>query len=310
MNVSVKYCPIEKTASTSWKYIFEAIRTEMSFRKIKVEHDVRKADKELYFTFVREPYSRLLSAYTDKLFSANPLHWSVAGRYIVSNFRPNATRKSLQCGHDVTFPEFIKYVINAQATGKHRDGHYIPTHDHCEMCRVPYQYIGHLETISEDMPYLLREMQAPLEYTKDFDSQTIQSNTRNALVLMRAGLEKCIDLDEACRRIWKRWHIRGIISKTQSFPLNSAQTYNISETDFSQVALAALARSDDKEVRKLQKKEALREAYGSISLEDRLELRKVLFLDFEMFGFNPSPDEVFPSTPYQKDPKFSYFDLY
>lgn len=310
MNVSIKYCPIPKTASTTWHGIFDAIRAEMSSRRIKGDNDVTKADKEIYFTFVREPYSRLVSAYTDKLFSPNPLFWGTVGKFIVNKFRANATSKSLECGHDVTFPEFIKYIIHAQTTGEHRDGHFIPTHDQCEMCHVPYQYIGHLETINEDMPYILREMQSPVDYMKDFDSETIYGNSRMVLKLFRSSVQKCIGLDEACRRIWKKWHVRGIISKTQPFPLTSSETYNISLDSFHSVGLSALARSDEKAIRRLQKKEALREAFGGVPLEDRLELQRLLFLDFEMFGFEPSPEEVFPKTPYNNNPAFSYFKLY
>ena len=117
-------------------------------------------------------------------------------------------------------------------------------------------------------------------------------------------------LDEACRRLWKNWQIRGIVSKSQRFPLTREETRNISLRDFEKTGLAALTRSGAKSERTKQKKEALREAFASVPLEDRLKVQKLLFLDFEMFGFDPQADEVFPKEPYEQDPDFSYFDLY
>ena len=53
--------------------------------------------------FTREPYSKLLSGYIDKLFAPNPYFWNVIGRFIIQKFRKYPSLRSLECGHDVTF---------------------------------------------------------------------------------------------------------------------------------------------------------------------------------------------------------------
>jgi hypothetical protein len=56
----------------------------------------------------QEPFERLLSGYADKLYSPNAAYWNFIGRYIVTNFREKPSNLSLECGHDITFEEFVK----------------------------------------------------------------------------------------------------------------------------------------------------------------------------------------------------------
>ena len=88
----------------------------------------------------REPYSRLLSAYVDKLWSPNLHFWRVLGRNLVRELRPNASRASLHCGHDVTFPEFIRYFIDGHAREVRINTHLVPTHKFCEVFFVLLVY--------------------------------------------------------------------------------------------------------------------------------------------------------------------------
>ena len=311
MNISVRYCPIAKTSATTWTTFFASIRDYMKKKGVEGSEDRSTAVDEIRFTFVREPYSRMLSAYVDKLFTPNTLFWRITGRFTVQRFRPEASTKSLACGHDVTFPEFVKYVIYSQSTGDHLNGHFMPTHDQCDMCTLPYRYIGHLETMKEDMPFITKAIQSPINYTRTYDSDTIVQNAKMVLWSPRAkDVKKCMDLDEASRRLWKKYQIRGLISKNESFPYPPGSAVNITLNQFIKTALAAYERSKDNPGLKAQRVEALREAFASVRLEDRLDAQHTLFLDFEMFGFDPFLEDVFPKEPYVRDTHFSYFELY
>ncbi|XP_076437354.1 carbohydrate sulfotransferase 14-like isoform X2 [Babylonia areolata] len=326
--VDVTYCVIPKTGSTTWRRLLSSIRSDV--RKIRDASGERRerfrqalpaaaADNDHHhhkdavsFTFVRDPYSRLLSGYIDKLFSPNYIFSKSLGRYIIQKFRdPNAaSSRSLACGFDVTFPEFIRYFIHSQGTGLKRNGHFIPASEQCGMCENSYTYIGHLETIREDMPFILEAMHSTVAENMTFESHTIERNTDMVMRRGKVGIEQCMDWDEALRRLWKKWQVRGVISKQQGFPLSRERTRNISLEDMTRAGLAALAGSGPRWKRVGQKKEALREAFGAVSLQDRLRVKELLHYDFQMFGFDPEPEEVFPSSPYVKDPHFSYFDLY
>ncbi|KAK7491717.1 hypothetical protein BaRGS_00016973 [Batillaria attramentaria] len=304
------YCPITKCGSSTWKRLFDAIRKHSGQTTKKgVAPKKKEASGATVIVFVRNPYSRLLSAYIDKLFGPNTQYWKYIGTYVVANFRSNASDESLRCGHDVTFAEFIRYVIHAQTTGVHRDSHFIPTHDHCHFCQRDFHYVGHLETISEDMPYILNAINSPVNYTKDFDNSTIVTGAMWVFGQMRSKLEACMGLEEACRRLWKKWHIRGIISKSQLFPFSREEMKNMDTDTFVSESLKALERSRDNPSRKGQKSEAMAEAFSSVPLKDRLELQKLLVLDFELFGFESSPTEVFQVSDEQNS-GYSYFSPY
>jgi hypothetical protein len=135
-----------------------------------------------------------------------------------------------------------------------------------------------------------------------------QNNAGMVLRDMRTKVSQCLSFDELARKLWKKWQVRGIISKHERFPLTKNQTRNITAEE---LATVAISRAGDKIALSFQKREALREAFASVPLKDRLQLKKLLQLDFELFGFDPSPDEVFPRQNFVRDPPgFSYFDLY
>ncbi|XP_076465523.1 uncharacterized protein LOC143297204 isoform X1 [Babylonia areolata] len=325
-----RYCSIPKTGSTTWERVLNAIAKDRMQKhgttkyvrsyspqefKVKKECSARKAqgvterDKELSFTFVREPYSRLLSAYVDKLFSPNTMFWAHTGRYIVAHFRQDPSPLSLSCGHDVTFAEFIRYVIHMQDTGRHREGHFVPLHDHCRFCNVSYDYIGHLETLDQDMAYLLHTLQSPLNISGPFELDTLTNNAEWVFLRMKRRIVNCISLDEAGRRLWKKWQIRGLVSKTDPFPFSTQQVLSVTSTQVAAAALAARETSGGLAALKAQKTEALKEAFATVSLQDRIRLRQLLVLDFQLFGFDPSPQTVFPESQSISKTDFSYFEV-
>ena len=74
------------------------------------------------------------------------------GKKIIQYFRRNAQFESLQRGHDVTFPEFIKYVLNAESIEHgHVDRHWTSYTNLCHPCSIDYDFIGKYELFGQDM---------------------------------------------------------------------------------------------------------------------------------------------------------------
>ncbi|XP_076450357.1 carbohydrate sulfotransferase 8-like [Babylonia areolata] len=339
MNLTVSYCMIPKVSSTTWKAALRDIRKYMIRQHVQdVPVNVSFGHRDVVFAAVREPYGRLLSAYVDKLFSPNARFWIKAGRYIQHHFGNNPSERSLQCGHGVTFPEFIRYFIHSQRTGRARDPHFVPLHEHCQFCDLPYHYIAHLETAAEDMPFILKAIRSPLPANTSHGPSKEGVMTFKTHMMLEdhlRELSQCFDLDEGFRRLWKTFQIRGFISKTQRFPFSPEQSRSMTMDEFVQVVTEAAAQSraagggerqggggaaagGGRWSLGQQRKEALREAWGSVPLEDRREVQRLLWPDFAMFGYDPQPEEVFPrqgrpaasSSSSSADPHFSYFDLY
>lgn len=111
-----------------------------------------RLDHYLKFVFVRNPFERLLSAYRDKLNPGNKYFQTEFGRKIVRTYRLNASQESLLLGHDVTFREFIQYLINFHSSDEKAvfNEHWRPVFDMCLPCVVRYDIVGKYETINDD----------------------------------------------------------------------------------------------------------------------------------------------------------------
>ena len=73
---------------------------------------------------------------------------------IIRRYRGNHSRRSLRRGDDVTFGEFVRYIIDRRSQPL-RDFHWTPQSVQCQPCRVRYDFIGHLETLRDDARYVL-----------------------------------------------------------------------------------------------------------------------------------------------------------
>ena len=98
---------------------------------------------------------RLISAFSNKLNPGEPYYQHRYGKYIISRYRQNASRESLVTGNDVTFPEFIKYIVAPRSMD---DEHWRPQHLLSFPCYINYTFIGKFETLHEDMAYLLQKL--------------------------------------------------------------------------------------------------------------------------------------------------------
>jgi hypothetical protein len=111
------------------------------------------------FIFVHHPFERLVSAYQDKLGINNLMYHKILGTVIVRKFRKNPSRLSLEMGNDVTFPEFVTFVIDEWKKMKRPlDAHWRPIFDLCLPCEMQFHFIGKFETLNRDVDYLLRKL--------------------------------------------------------------------------------------------------------------------------------------------------------
>ncbi len=78
------------------------------------------------------------------------------GREIVQSFRYGKKRHQNMIGNDVTFPEFIRYIIDLHNKRRTFDEHWRPMYKLASPCRIHYDYIGKFETLHHDIETVLK----------------------------------------------------------------------------------------------------------------------------------------------------------
>ena len=171
----VVYCYIPKVACSSWKLLMARLAGSNRTLTPLSNHEeflqslgiprmflIPKQDRQNIlhdystFMFVRHPFDRLVSAYVNKFKMADVVYHKKYGCQIIKLFRANSTKGDLQKCNDVTFQEFVKYVIHLYRTDGSFDPHWRPFHELCDPCHVPYDFIGKMETMSMDKSFVMR----------------------------------------------------------------------------------------------------------------------------------------------------------
>ncbi|XP_045199729.2 carbohydrate sulfotransferase 11-like isoform X2 [Mercenaria mercenaria] len=323
------YCAIEKIGCTFWKRVFQIIS---GFRNVtdpfqiqgirayegyltakgmpfdRIHYILKHSTK---FMFVREPYERLLSGYVDKLFAPNAAYWSFIGTYIVQQFRPNATKREKICGDDVSFEEFVRYFIRSQHNNMRRDAHFVPNFEHCRPCEIDYEYVGKLETFEEDTIYLLKKLKLDDKVKfHNFERETERDAITDAadyVFSMRKAITRCMSMNEALFRAYRKLQIRGIISKEIPFPFAQETNREIGIKEYKEALLVAHEESGPSSSRKSNRKEAFLEAYSTLPHDLIMKLKEDLSIDAKLFDYELYPESLKNRENYNND--FKYFQI-
>ncbi|XP_021367278.1 carbohydrate sulfotransferase 11-like isoform X2 [Mizuhopecten yessoensis] len=304
------FCNIAKVGSTFLKQVFQILfgyhhRKDPfsikggtvhqlpfdTFDKIQYDQALAVLMRSTKIIFVRNPYTRMLSGYVDKLFTNNHVFWRSTGKIILKNHRKNLSIKSKECGHDSTFPEFIKHVIESETSGKNRNPHWCPMYDVCRPCSIQYDVIGKIESFKEDLGSFLKSQH--LDEIVDI-SKMNQGNEREAIYLTVSRaydvvlrVPKCASLPQALERAWKVLQIRGVLSQLAEFPYKMIEhNSNISKSLFLDVIAKEIKRFPMTQSDKLLSKEqAVVKAYESVSSSDLERFTSIFHPDFSLFGY-------------------------
>ena len=139
----------------------------LSLNQYKPVHAKTMLLKFRKFMFVRHPLIRLATVHhrifvnDDMASEDNAVKY---GRIIIRKFRSNPSKESLRTGRNVTFLEFVQYIINLWENGVTLDFNWKPIYDLCLPCSIAYDFVGHSEYINKDLNTLFQSFaQTPLE---------------------------------------------------------------------------------------------------------------------------------------------------
>lgn len=173
------YCYVPKVACTNWKRVLMVLtgaagphrdplsipaneahvsgnlRTLSEYSTSQINQRLRSY---LKFVFVREPFERLVSAYRNKFTrSYNTAFHKRYGTKIIRRHRPNPQAEALERGDDVSFEEFVYYLVDP-ATQREEpfNEHWARVHSLCHPCLIHYNVVGKYETLEQDSRYVLQ----------------------------------------------------------------------------------------------------------------------------------------------------------
>jgi hypothetical protein len=117
------------------------------------------------FVVVRDPYTRLVSAYKDKIRMETKLrakHW-------LNIIRSAAEEQGVTLSVEPTFEEFV-HVVSQQPV-EQMDSHWRPQYFEGRFGIISYNYVGHVEMLHSDLPYILEQIDAPEYLQKKANEQ-------------------------------------------------------------------------------------------------------------------------------------------
>lgn len=307
------YCPVEKVASTFMRRFMYTLKQRNKTRTMASPFDV-PVDVALDYEFdtlrtlfyegitdfvdsstkvllARDPYSRLFAAYIDKLLVPNYYYWKKWAAPAISAYRMSPSAQALKCGHDVTFTEFLKYVVDSLHTS---DPHLRPVNQMCSPCEMDYNIVGQLETLSDDFSHLTRVLDIVVA---NYSSETMATEiaidsivdyTYSAFESFQQ-LGECVSKLQVCRRLWHLMQVKGIISYEIRFSLTEEDMATMTPSKFVRILDKGRTSWTDTAVLLRQKQGALEEAYRQVPDSLLLQISAIYSLDFQMFGYDKYP---------------------
>ncbi|XP_060553721.1 carbohydrate sulfotransferase 11-like [Ruditapes philippinarum] len=312
----IYFCIVPKTGNTFWKRIMRFLgkdyperqninrpldidrhfvheRALKNLKMWKVHNPISRMlmTKGKTFMFARNPYTRLWSAYIDKLFL--PDFWHKDAVVIINKLRSNVTQFERKCANNVSFYEFLKFVTITYTKGL--DNHWERLHRVCSPCHVQFDVIGKQETFRLDSEYILTRfgLEFLKENTTELDMTGIEITTisKYNFDLEKTIKHKCFDKIDVANRLWIAFQYNGYIDRLTPFPKSDLLKTNFLDNTtgiFTELVFRTIKYQNRLGINvKSQKRTMMLEAYRNIPKQLLEDIGHVYEYDFELFGYKP-----------------------
>lgn len=310
------YCGIPKIGLTFWTRVFRFLNKDVAphvrnpfeidrmyvhfapLWKMKVYNLSNKTDRDIInnkngytFMFARNPYSRLYSAYIDKFFL--PDFWRGAGPIFAKRSGTSHRSHAKQsCPDDISFEEFADFVIDSILNRQQVNRHWAPEAWVCNPCSFPFDFIGNIETFSEDSKHILAHFGISDILPSNSSSYQMNEEVETLIIynfdILRKLPKGCLTGKALAYRLWTTFQINGYILKESKFP--SYIPKNVNVQSFKEIVSREMrANYLSKEESQTQRRAALAHAYAGLSTRTLNGLVKAYEIDFESFDYDTKP---------------------
>lgn len=288
------YCKVPKCGSTFWMQVFLALNDDENIKDVfgkrrslyhnNALNQISSMDhfsgNDVIFHVTRNPYSRLYSAYVDKIYL--PGFWGVANEI--------NKRNGKACSQSASFEDFLKFIMQENL----QDPHWLPISEICGSCKAPYNVISKQETFNNDVYFILDHLSISGRLKKEFLKNLQKKHTENSIkeitkvMIEYAKKAPCLTFIKFCQRMWKAFQIQGYISNLLSFPVKKFRTLNFTNT----TAIVKIYIKGTKKIhmtgimKQHQRHQYLAKAYKGISHKTIEDLRRIYKADFDLYGYS------------------------
>ncbi|XP_041371204.1 carbohydrate sulfotransferase 11-like [Gigantopelta aegis] len=319
------YCPVAKVGTTYWKRILLFLNNDTFGLKINTPFDIPRSfvhyllpnrTKVLRFEnatfspnmskimFVREPYSRLWSTYIDKFFL--PDFWRTYARFAI-RWRRRQTSRGFKCRSDVSFEDFLRYVIHYGSKPMKMNEHWRPIVFICDPCKFQPDMIGKQETFVEDSKFILKSIGQ--EHLASYNDNEHQGHVLNELsmlidynfaLLNKTFYKRCISQRGMAVRLWKAFQMNGYIPFDMDFADKSANLSVLDAGTFKSLVTSSLTEIKSSLGRwRVGRRSVMTAAYKMVDRAVLDQIADIFKWDFLFFGYNERPSDIFnPPTAY------------
>ena len=301
------YYKIAKAGSSVWTQIFAVlnsvsnetddifykgrnyVHTVLQEENFKVEN--KKGPTGPFVIPAREPYSRLYSAYMDKII------FSLADKeldHIIEKQRkigPNM----FGCIRNATFLEFLRFIVTEVENGEKLNRHWSPITSLCNPCKTDVLAIVKQETFTSDVEFVLEKVRVTngkLELIHNALHEQRLDATLPSYIEEILNHETCRPKLEVAENLWHVLQNNGYVNEESAFPIAFIKDNNSTVTPDILTELVFKSMSENpltSEQSRRQKRRALVNAYKDVDENIIKGLQEVYKRDFVFFNYSTQP---------------------
>ncbi|XP_046328795.2 carbohydrate sulfotransferase 8-like [Haliotis rufescens] len=324
-DIDVSYCSVPKVGCTFWGRVFQfLLRTNGSrevssplditryqvhflplvhIKEIKINQNIIEHSKR--FFFVRNPYTRLFSAYVDKFVLPQFLSLENYGLRIAKFKGQTIPNPNTTCVNDLSFKDFVQHLVIGDPIGNY---HWKPMYSSCNPCKLFPHFIGKQESFNKDAKYILREVglghilekYSHKKYISDEIAQMVDFtfSFRDRMTSLR----RCFDDISLTEKIWTTFQINGHLKPDMKFPKATFKRIlegSLSTKDAKKRVTKEFVRVNENahishELHSTLKLRWMLKAFKSLTRDTMEQIAKYYDIDFKLFGYEKYPKDLFP----------------
>ena len=260
----------------------------LSLGKQSIKSPLHIKEDHVNIMFTRNPYHKVFSAYTDKIYSTS---FEDVCLTISRKFGGNRSGDYLAVVN-VSFADTLRYAM-----GQGVDVHFQVTSRHCDVCNMDYDFIGKMENFNDDLEFFLKSINQTKVFEAMGDVDLNHGQKAISDIIKRTFREKKKSFGDCelkfyvLRKIWNLLQIRGYLSDKSVYPLKN--NCSISSSKFETLALRALSEIEDRNALRFQRQKYMLQAFRSVPLEVLKQYRDFVQKDCDLFDYDCSPPELF-----------------